>query len=517
MGELDRSLHTTAAAATTGGAWSTPAADAYRGEPRDVDYSWKRVDIYWANAALDDSASAWEIDDFHTPQYEKLDIAGEFAQRAPDGVSAKFVTHLRTDKVSGVPSPGDTKSAVTDEVEKSQSDDAMRQAMQNLVGRAEKVLESGKVAGAICTEVSQWVIIEAQTYKPIVKDKPDTYPVLHIWGFLQPLYIGNSESMKENFGYVIDDIPRAGWGEMKLTWRTDDETGAVSPSLVRVKTVFDTLGNTSVTEVPLESVAFRFPDSAEENYRVQVKVKLTIRNEETVGDRARKNVAFMGEVRRKLAAAGKQDQEIEEQLRKVDRFECGSYVKGWVRNLAYRWERPDGGPSTVLDDETEECMRTMDTCDRPHDLGAFIFRNYPVTPEKGEKEMFRPMSFRNHMWKRNRITINKNGDQSTEAAFIALLPEEVIERIATLFAPSKAEVEESQWLRNVVVPLVYVLLIVLLKKAKDQANKKEAFQKVVDALNLPQFAAIMATIGMPDSLEEFQKKSKAFSALFGDP
>ena len=517
----------------------TPAGGARTNTPN---MSWKRVEIYWSDSIEND----WSTDKYYCPSYKEIEKVGALKK-------AVFTPNLQQGVANNTSLPGQNVP--------SQASDESNVATQKVIQEAKEILKHGKADGIICSEVSQWVIIEVETYKPIIDGDYTTFPNLHIWSFLQPIEIGNTKSMKDNMGFVVDDIPRAGWFEAHLCWnwlikseydiKTDSMVPRYAPRFSRLQP--DPQGKPEHVDViqcsssaPNEvhsKIRYKLITESGKQacYKIQIKIKLTIRNEETSQDRIRKNSKLYEECRTKLEKELKKQgtpesdiaAEVEKKLGSIRRFEGGSYIKIWARNLDYTWA-VSILTADVEDDETERNMLVMQEldCPTPKERDLYTFKNYNNTPdvEKGEKT-FRPYSFRNHNWKRNKISISRYGLGSedkaieTETVFIVLLPAKVIKQIGNLMKLPDKKAQIPDWLWPIAVIVIYSVMVTILRKSKDGLkeadptklkDKKKKLQTSFDALDLPKHFAQLASIKPPSDINQIKDLFKAakFSDVF---
>lgn len=492
--------------------------------------SWRRVDIFWS----DSDANNWDIEKYYAPTLGLLEKNGVLKR-------ANLALNLRRDK-------GKPNSQITEYAEKDypsgRFQGSARAPIEQMLKDAAKVHARGKSDAVVCTEVSQWVIVQVKTYHEITDGDYSTFPNLHVWAFLQPPTIGGDASRREKeMGWVTDDIPRAGWFEAKVVWsQRGKESRALGSTPAFERFQPDGTGKNVVDAVYCDNGS---PSAVSRNipYRlikndngtcttIQIKLKATIRNDETKEDRERKVGQLKSEVKDKLVKAGEDSDTIEKIIGSIDRYEAGSFLKVWARNLDYIWSPPPTA-GDVADDESERCMNVMQMLDSPEGKNdQYIFQNFNNTPPKdGEDTYFRPFSFRNHAWKRNKVVVNRWGEgvgsesaYNSELVYILLLPTEVLEKIDKLFTDDKvataAKSSENNWILPLSVCISYFAVLSMLRKIKSSQKDPDKFQAVIDAINLPKHAAILASMDPARDKGGFLKSfqdSKLHDVFNGDP
>lgn len=492
--------------------------------------SWRRVDIFWSDA----DTQNWNVNTYYAPHYTLLEKDGVLKR-------ANAALNLRRDR-------GKSSSQVAEFAEKEFSPKefmgSARAPIDELLKEAAKVHARGRSEAVVCTQVSQWVTIRIQTYHNIVEGDYTTFPNLHVWGFLQPASIGGDFDRREReLGWVTDDIPRAGWFESSIIWSQQGSAEPVpypTPALVRygykgsVKEIVDAVyGSDREPDRVRERIPYRLIQNDDGTCTtIQVKVKVVIRNDETPDDRERKYGNLTQEIRKKLLEKGRDEKTIQDIIASVDRYEAGSFLKVWARNLDYCWSPPPTA-GHVADDESERCMTAMQLVDSPKGRDShYTFQNYNNTPPKDEEDTyFRPFSFRNHTWKRNKVVVNPWGENAgsedaynRELVYILLLPTEVLEKIDKLITDTDVEKSAKDpgntWIIPLSVCVSFFVLLSMLRKIKNSQTDKDKFQSVIDALDLPKHAAILASMEPARDKETFKKNfqnPKLHDVFKGDP
>lgn len=492
--------------------------------------SWRRVDIFWS----DKDPRNWNINTYYAPHYTLLEKDGVLKR-------ANAALNLRRDR-------GKPTSQVAEYAEKEFSPQdfmgSARVPIDEMLKEAARVHAHGRSEAVVCTQVSQWVIIQVKTYHDIVEGDYTTFPNLHVWGFLQPASIGGDADRREReMGWVTDDIPRAGWFESRVVWSQQGSAEPVpypTPVVVRYgaengkKAIVDAVSSSDRDPNRVkEKIPYRLVKNDDGTCTtIQVKVKVIVRNDETPEDRERKHGELTGEIRTKLSEKGKDEKTIQEIIASVDRYEAGSFLKVWARNLDYCWSPPPTA-GHVADDESERCMTAMDLVDSPKGkISRYTFQNFNNTPPKDEEDTyFRPYSFRNHSWKRNKIVVHPWGENAgsedaynRELVYILLLPAEVLEKIDKLITDTDVEKSAKDpgntWIIPLSVCISFFVLLSMLRKIKSSQTDKDKFQSVIDALNLPKYAAILASMEPARDKETFKKNfqnPKLQDVFKGDP
>ncbi len=276
-----------------------------------------------------------------------------------------------------------------------------------------------KTKGIIANAVSQWVLVEIDTGAPIPKDGP--WPSALIWGFLQPATIGWDEKrVKQNHGYVVDDLPRAGWFEAKA----DGKTKRLQ---VIDRSVDGKQGEARTLDLPLLSEI-----DAKNPHVIRYKICVTVKNNESLQE-----------------LGGKVD-EWKEGKRPLSGLEAGCWLKVWARNEAYGWSKPVY-PKDDKDESVVEAMASEDP----------TYRDNPDAPHD-------PRTHRNHTWRRNRILAGGElaeklgGDRSL--VYVGLYPTEVINRLNEVDALMKAKGEHTVSVASMVTVLAgYGLTLYVLR------------------------------------------------------
>ncbi|NLD94920.1 MAG: hypothetical protein GX639_19875, partial [Fibrobacter sp.] len=425
----------------------------------------------------------------------------------------------------------------------------------------------------ICTSVTQWIIVEIQPVIGIEYSLMDSLPYTEIWAFLQPSTIGNRKKMAAEYGYVTDDLPRAGWFQTDICWfkEPQKDTNKKAPyRYVPKMSIRDSENKiANWVEIPhrltneewngLRKIHPRRP-SYGDNYRYLLKIPVTVTNILTPGDRERLS-ANIEKLARSQATSGLKKSQIDQ----MGRMEAGSYLKIWVRNSTFPW-KADAAPS---DDGTTLCMESMQRLDQAKthpnqlfnkptfspvvqpgsifdksDINSFVESYYTsgkgmikqlmkdiqkscpadavlqqalqssrnigigVTASSGSYEplsgedttsllnpdhltfpdifkespqeekrypcgadFFRPGSFRNHTWKRNRFSLAPDGRYEEDKWYYVLLwPEELLDISGRFFGdPSRASFPFV-----VALTSIYILVMEALSSgAKKLQQKKE--------------------------------------------
>lgn len=559
---------------------------------------WGWAEIHWS----DDQKNNWKLDQYTCPILSRYNIENPL----PD--------------VAGVPEEYRKKDlkSIYDEFSSKAGADVSVDLHAKLVEKA-KTFEKNN--GFICSAVTQWVIVEIQPITGIEWASIDALPSFDIWAFLQPRGIGVRSKMKEEYGYVSDDKPRAGWFSTEIRWFREKDPKSLSGTDIFVPrmSIKSVSKNDSqhdnariirwqdidVTLTDQDSKALRFHPkrpSYGKGLRFLFKIPVTVKNIQSAQDRRNRVEAY--NIQKK---GGKL---TEEQQRQLLRFEIGSYLKVWVRNAAFPWD----SKCPPRDDLTSDCMDTMQRLDcaklhpnerfnKPvaydiqvssfdkYDYRAYIRAYYttgqgmvqellkraaqtapadrvgemarqafdkpliplglsdttykPAPEEDNEtllkptdvvcpdvfqevesdtdkkkaryqcgNEFFRPYSFRNHAWKRNRFSTSGNYEEN-KWHYVALWPDELIESVENLTAYFFKEPSKGNWYHVLICSVLYVLIYKGMLDIAETAllaaestidpgkkNKQQNIYRVIRALmdcdDLATLAAAFSRHGWPD-------------------
>lgn len=330
--------------------------------------------------------------------------------------------------------------------------------------------------GIIADAVEQPVLVEVVLKKDVPATPGPGWPKFRIWAFLQPPTIGHAKQrVAENGGWVVDDMPRAGWFE-----------AVVDGATLKVDVMDFSRGHQSAPGIKIGQVwAERDPERANV---VRFKIIVRVSNNESPD-----------ELRKKAEKLRKQKMD-------VSLVEAGSYLKVWVRNEERQW------PMAPKDDDSEKILQSMADAD--------------LLKPGGGKD---PRRFCNHTWKRSRLATHKsilgsvkNPDQNL--LYVGLYPAEVIEKLEKLEKEAKEKPKEKPqsvemgqarefsfptWLA---VSMIYCILVFGLRRWRDKrAEKKgkggqkigkvEATEYIVglaENLTLPDLFAAFAVAGLSD-------------------
>lgn len=278
----------------------------------------------------------------------------------------------------------------------------------------------------IADAIEQYVLVKIVMPKDVSAKPGADWPKFRVWAFLQPPIIGRDKKRRDaNGGYVVDDIPRAGWFEAVVDGKTmtaeeiDYSKGHKSPA----------------GKKPLKVTGER---DASDPRVVRFKICARVANNESEA-----------ELKEKAQKLRKKNQD-------VSLVEAGSYLKVWVRNEERTW------PQKPLDDDSEKIVQSMADADS-------------IKPGSGTD----PRKFRNHTWKRSRLATHKNIAKGKEPdknlLYVGLYPAHVIERIEK-FEEKIADVEEHK-----IHPLDWLLTVIawtlLSQGAKGLRNSVATNQK----------------------------------------
>ncbi|MFP4682019.1 MAG: hypothetical protein ACLFQB_16220, partial [Chitinispirillaceae bacterium] len=561
---------------------------------------WGWAEIYWSKPDKSKEID-WETGNYHRPVFERyneqkvmkdlLELPAEYRDKTLSELHAEFDT----------------------------TPDICLDLKDRLEAQIKKLTKTRDAI--VCSFVRQWVIVEIQPITGVEYAFDEALPYFSMWGFLQPDQIGNSVRMKDERGYVTDDIPRSGWFEATVGWeKVGGKWQAIMVETVRkgkdttYRQVHDIHYRLAEDEYPTGK-HIKHP-SYGRGIRFQFKIPVTIRNYLTIDDlEAKKNavekIISTLESDHKpsqddLVQAGLPiDKEISQlttkQQNELLRLEKGSWLKIWVRNACFDWL--DAEPK---DDRTENCMKVMHNLDN-HEIhpdklltkpqASFVseascekgfdafYKDYlewknssganttdkksddpewdlsykvkqdatarwsninehrimqmehnqvkepelslffgdepaeaevkgdPVRlPEYGDeeeadscyykvgKDTFRPRSFRNHVWIRNKMGEGPN--LSDPCIHICLWPEELISSLAEL--PSKLfkfDPEKNKLPQILIFSLFYALLLKLLSDSVEKldSKKREQLLKFIKESEFHKHAAVLACNGLPMS------------------
>lgn len=258
----------------------------------------------------------------------------------------------------------------------------------------------------IADAIEQYVLVKIVMPKEVSAKPGADWPRFRVWAFLQPPIIGRDKKRRDvNGGYVVDDIPRAGWFEAVVDGRTmtgeeiDYSRGHKSPP----------------GKKPLKVTGER---DASNPRVVRFKIRARVANNESEAELKEKS------------------QKLRKKKQDVSLMEAGSYLKVWVRNEERTW------PTKPLDDDSEKIVQSMADSDS-------------IKPGTGSD----PRKFRNHTWKRSRLATHKsvagkikNPDQAL--LYVGLYPAHVIDKIekfeAKIANTGKHESHPLAWLMTVI-------------------------------------------------------------------
>jgi hypothetical protein len=467
--------------------------------------------------------------------------------------------------------------------------------------------------GYICSSVTQWIIVEIQPILGIEYVLMDSFPHFEVWGFLQPYNIGNRTDMKKDNGWVSDDIPRAGWFKTEICWFKEVGNGGIPKYIPKMS---QRLWNDEKGEpIPGGKIAgwknidcvLTSGDSPSLKHhpvrpsygagkRFLFKIPVIVKNILTPSDIVKNQENFL--------KCNPNVTLSDEQKLQMLRFEIGSFLKIWVRNSTFSWDKE----AEPADDNTTKTMMQMHKIDcaalhpnnnflKPvltpavqidrlndpdsvseyvnyyyrsgagltelslkqasqnaptdassvaitpmsvmemkipahlddgldiippgEDANSFLkpadktipdkFDENPANEQKNRykcgNEFFRPYSFRNHVWKRNRFTADgKYNDK--EYFYVALWPEEFLEKLDSAFVkdPSRATLPEFLGVTLVYIGFLYLLSLAAQKSAKQAKSKgKEKDSGLIKAIlehdDWPLAAAILGCYGFPNPKE----------------
>lgn len=268
---------------------------------------------------------------------------------------------------------------------------------------ASQVVQDFKKRNAfICTSVTQWIIVEIQPAIGIEFALMDALPYLQVWGFLQPATIGNRTKMKNEYGYVTDDLPRAGWFQTDICWFKEpvNEKSGRAPfhyvPKMSIRNDENKIANwvqipcvlTNADWDGLRKIHPKRP-SYGQNYRFLLKIPVTVTNILTPGDRER-----LSKEVEKFARAQSKGGFKHSQVNQMGRMEAGSYLKIWVRNAAFPWNDKDAPPG---DDGTTKCMDSMQRLDQAITHSNEIFNKPAISPVVDVARVVNPSDFNSHV------------------------------------------------------------------------------------------------------------------------
>lgn len=210
--------------------------------------------------------------------------------------------------------------------------------------------------------------------------------------------------MKQEMGFVSDDFPRAGWFHTHIAWfkkPIKNSSGTIETYRYLPKMSIHDNKNEIVnwTDIP-----FTLEDndwtglrdlhpkrlSYGINMRYLLKIPVTVTNIRTPEDANRiRNRTYQFAQKtatttnsQSSGTSNKSDTVSKEQVEMMGRLEAGSYLKVWARNEAYPWE----DKARPCDDETESCMYTMRSQDKPLHHPNYLF-NKPALPPQIDVSM----------------------------------------------------------------------------------------------------------------------------------
>lgn len=234
----------------------------------------------------------------------------------------------------------------------------------------------------IASAVEQHVLVKIVMPKSVSATPGPDWPKFRIWAFLQPPIIGHDKKRTQsNGGYVVDDVPRAGWFE------------AVVDGAKLTATEYDySKGHTK--EPTTRSMAVSGQRDPEQDNVVRFKIRVQVANNESPEELKAKA---------KRLRAKNQD---------IALVEAGSYLKVWVRNEDRSWSKKP------LDDESEAIVQAMASED--------------VMQPTGGKD---PRRFKNHTWRRSRIAAHKSiykgaNSQDDALLYVGLFSPHLIEKLS---------------------------------------------------------------------------------------
>lgn len=467
----------------------------FSGKGKVVDANlWEWAEIYWSNADPAD----WVLGKYTCPTLEEYKLEG---------------------RISGVDAlPEDKKSMSLQEIyhqvstSKNQIDVDL---YDELVKRGKEFREK---KGFICSAVKQWVILEICPVQ--MGADSESYPKIDVWGFLQPREIGNKKKMDENLGYVIDDIPRGGWFHAEIVHVNAIENGKYIDTYNPYLFVYEKNGNVfekvqkgKVLNKVVNSIDITKRHGQLKKPRYLLKFEIVVRNVQTEEDTARKNTALVRfAIEKKLT---------EDNIKNLLRFETGSYLKIWARNSSFGWD----DKCAIKDDESESNMIRMQKLDGVQGDKAIdeTFKNLsPMDDDKEdqrykyEDHYFRPFSYRNHIWKRNRFSMSGKYEEG-KWYYIGLWPVEVIDTLEKLEITLLKKNESNRPVTIAASTMIYALVLALIYKLISEMKKNAqgsqitVLQKMIKFAEFPKLAAIFSWHGFPKSVEEFSKWNAGFA------
>lgn len=529
--------------------------------PYSPEGDWHWVEMHWS------TKDSWELDKYSCP------ILDEVENQLPN-VDAIPKKHMEKDLES-----------LYDEFSKDGTADIN---LHKSISDASA--DNEKNNGIICTAVRQWIIIEVAFNKNDTPANFSKYPEIEVWAFLQPKDIGNKKSMKDNLGYVIDDFPRGGWYHSAIVHVEEESNGEYNPHLFILHnnmTTYTNLGKVEWKKITDESRSSRLHKTSSVSStceRYLLKLQVIVRNIETPEDRKRKMEGvfeflkfkrdnyFQPEFDKKLRElnpeirsapieeeyqenddnknndnGGEKERLPVEKLERLFKFETGSYLKVWCRNTHINW----GNKNNPKPWDTDQFMENMHLLDCPEikdpngkRVDMTFILNYLLEKSKSEDGslpkdwfwespygFFRPYSFKNHVWKRNRFSMDPEGKfEKDKWYYVGLWTPEVIHAIDNLemssiqkskeanFEPSMASVPTMFGISityMAILGLGYKLITHLKEKADnapqpetnsgDGKKKKKAWEYLKDLLTSDDFsklATIFACYGFPDKEEK---------------
>jgi hypothetical protein len=283
---------------------------------------------------------------------------------------------------------------------------------RNTLGVAADKASDYRHVSLIADAIEQYVLVEIAMAKEVSASPGGDWPKFRIWAFLQPPTIGNNKERNQaNGGYVVDDIPRAGWFEAVVDGR----------SMTAEEIDYSKGHKTPAGRKTIKVTGAR--DATKTNV-VRFKICARVANNESEA-----------ELEAKAKALRKKHQD-------VSLMEAGSYLKVWVRNEERTWS------VNPLDDDSEKIVKSMADADR-----IKATRN-------GD-----PRKFCNHTWKRSRLATHKSiagkgKDPDKALLYVGLYPAHVIEKIEKFEAKMAATSSQANLENHEISPVAWITTVI---------------------------------------------------------
>ncbi len=295
--------------------------------------------------------------------------------------------------------------------------------------------ESSTISGSIvCNSVSQWVKVSIRTPYTMSQDDKSNWPKAAIWAFLQPATLSEVGILN----YITDDYPRVGFFNAEIDPAINESEATVYrkyPNASADKKSF------TFTETNTDKQAYYGKVDETDPSRIHYKIQVVVRND---WSDAYQSYLIDSEMKKSKPLSKPQRKNT------LDYRNNAAYVKIWARNIEVPW-----GEECAVDILNKNMRTLMDEKDP-----------YFSPFEKYES----PQAYRNHTWRRERITRIGKGNKQ-ELVIVGLYPKEIID----LFNGTKkiedkdVELTVVPW---VVISLGFVTLAYMFRKLADGREAK---------------------------------------------